>query len=451
MSVPSLPDQNLMNALSGDIRLLGNLLGRVIREQHGEEAFNLVEEVRLTAKARRGGNDEATARLITLISGLDQDAQRILVKAFTLYFQLINIAEDQQRIRVLRQREAADTEPVSIRRAVLALQQTGIDAPAMRELLNKVRVRLVMTAHPTESKRKEVLVKLRHIAGMIERRDRRNLLSREQAALETALLEVIEGMWQTRISRASVATVADEVDYGLYFLTNTIMDVTGDIYLQLEQALRESYPDEDWSDLPAILSFASWVGGDRDGNPNVTPAVTLETLDALRRAAQQRYLHDLAFLGEHLTQSQDEVAVSPALNAALMDHDTLARRFPGEVYRQLMTVIRQRLSEDAYQTGADLLSDLQLVEQSLLQNRGRYVAKGMLGSLMGRIRLFGLHLVPLEIREDARRHAAALDEIFRAYGTCENYLALSEQERQALLTREIANSRPLFPLIPRFS
>ncbi|MCC6904463.1 MAG: phosphoenolpyruvate carboxylase, partial [Anaerolineae bacterium] len=118
---------------------------------------------------------------------------------------------------------------------------------------------------------------------------------------------------------------------------------------------------------------------------------------------------------------------------------------------QLMTVIRQRLSEDAYQTGADLLSDLQLVEHSLLQNRGRYVAKGMLGSLMGRIRLFGLHLVPLEIREDARRHAAALDEIFRAYGTCENYLALSEQERQALLTREIANSRPLFPLTPRFS
>jgi len=155
---------DLSNLLSADIRLLGNLLGNVIREQHNDAAFDLVEKVRQAAKARRRGDQTAAAELRTTIENLDLDSLRVLSKAFTNYFQLINIAEDQQRIRVLRQREAKGALPESIETAIVDLKKAGIDAAAMRTILNKLSVRLVVTAHPSEAKRKEVLIKLRHIA-----------------------------------------------------------------------------------------------------------------------------------------------------------------------------------------------------------------------------------------------------------------------------------------------
>ena len=218
----SLPPEKLLLPLGKDIRLLGNLLGRVIREQCGDDGFELVEKVRLTAKARRSGEASAADRLADTINNQDLDSLRVLIKAFTHYFQLINIAEDQHRVRVLRQREAENGLVVSIDAAINNLHAAGASAEDVRELLDKVRVRLVLTAHPTEAKRKEILVKLRHIAQMITIRDVQRLLPREERALETALLEEIEEMWQTQITRASQPTAIDEMDFGLYFITNTI-------------------------------------------------------------------------------------------------------------------------------------------------------------------------------------------------------------------------------------
>ncbi|MBI5927663.1 MAG: phosphoenolpyruvate carboxylase [Chloroflexi bacterium] len=435
--------------LSTDIRFLGNLLGGIIREQHGNEAFELVEAVRRTAKARRNLEAGATEELTTLINSLNLEQRRILVKAFSNYFQLINIAEDHQRIRTLRQREHEENLTESIGEAIQNLHANGLTADEVRATLEQISVRLVLTAHPSEAKRKEVLVKLRHITQLMASKEQHTVLPREQQALEKALAEEIEELWQTQPTRASKATVADEVDFGLYFVTSVIMDVKISIYEELEAALRQYYPDADWSNLPVVLRFASWIGGDRDGNPNVTPEVTLETLKTLREAAQQVYLHEIEFLREHLTQSVEEVGVSDALVESVNGGGN--SKYAGEIYRQKMESIWWQLKSGIYKTGDDLLEDLQLVQTSLMEHQGRRVARGVLQELILKVRVFGLHLVPLEVREDARLHAAALDEIFHHYGLERNYLQLPEEEKQFLLSREIANPRPLFPIELNFS
>jgi phosphoenolpyruvate carboxylase len=447
-----LTTREISSPLGADIRLLGNLLGTIIKEQHGEEAYALVEKVRQTAKARRAGDPQATATLQQIIQGISLDQKRVLIKAFSNYFQLINIAEDQQRIRTLREREATHAGRLeeSIGAAIEDLKGAGINATQMRELLCKISVRLVLTAHPSEAKRKEVLIKLQHIAEIMVQRDRQHLLPREQTRFENQILAEIEELWQTRPTRVARANVADEVDFGLYFITSAIMDAVVRIYDELRGSLETHYPAEDWSNLPPLLRFASWIGGDRDGNPNVTPEVTLETLRTLRNAAKEVYLNDLRFLSQHLTQSADEVTISQELLDKVTE-DGVDKRYPTEFYRQQINLISQRLTRDEYSDWITLYDDLALIETSLRRNKGKYSASGHLRHLLQKVRLFGLHLVPLDVREDARLQANALDDMLRTYGITPSYKALSEAEKQALLTREIANPRPFFPIEPQFS
>ncbi len=443
------------SALSADIKLLGNLLGEIIREQHGDSALQLVEQIRASAKARRkdgrGEDRQAATALMTAIDNLDLTSKQILIKAFSNYFQLINIAEDQQRIRVLRQRETAGKLDESIDEAIAALREAGLSAKDVRALLDRLCVRLVLTAHPSEAKRKEILLKLREIAQKILLRDRQKLLPREQKALEAALAEEIEELWQTRSTRSSHAKVSDEVDFGLYFLTEVITDLVIDIYADLRASLEAYYPGEDWSTLPELLRFASWIGGDRDGNPNVTADVTMETLATHRRAARQLYLREVGYLREHLTQSTREVGVSKVMLESMNDAHLGETARPDEIYRQKMSSIWTKLSVDGYNTTQELLDDLLMVDKSLRQNRGKHVADGSLQRLIQKVRIFGLHLVPLDVREDAQRHLATLDELFRHYGQAEHYIDLPEDEKQVLLTREIASPRPFFPADPTFS
>jgi phosphoenolpyruvate carboxylase len=446
-----------LSALSADIRQLGNLLGEIIREQHGDEALALVERIRAIAKNRRKSESDpdydpqATAALMAEIEGLDLESKRILIKAFSNYFQLINIAEDMQRIRVLRQREMNGTLGESIDAAIKTLRDTGLDAAAVRALLDKLCVRLVLTAHPSEAKRREVLVKLRQITQTMSIRDRQTVLPREKRALDEALAEEIEELWQTRPTRAQRTTVADEVGHGLYFLTTTIMDVVVDLYTDLQYSLEKYYPEGDWRDLPIVLRYASWIGGDRDGNPNVTSDVSMETLDTMQRAARQAYLNEIAFLREHLTQSANEVSISPELVESVSRVGAPPARNADEIYRRKMDLIWGHLNADGYKTTEEFLNDLLMIDQSLRQHRGLHVANGTLHRLIQKVRVFGLHLLPLDIREDAQRHAAALDELFRYYGQCDSYIALPEEEKQALLTHEIASPRPFFPAEPAFS
>ena len=432
-------------SLSNDIHTLGNLLGIIIQEQDGVDAYNLVEEIRTVSKARRSGDSNAAFKLADRLENTSLDSKNVLIKAFSNYFQLINIAEDLQRIRVIRDREAKGTLKESIYDAIRTLKEHGKSAMEMKSLLHQTRLRLVFTAHPSEAKRQEILIKLRHIAQMMEDQDRRTLLPIEQERMKANLAAEIEELWQTRPIRASKKQVSDEVDFGIYFITSVVMDVVIDIYEELQIALEEFYPKEDWSDLPPVLRYASWIGGDRDGNPNVTTDVTLQTLDTLHKAARDVYLSEIRFLFQHLTQDTENFGVSSALQDAVAVDENSVQLFSGEAYRQQMNSIYTRLENDNYRSSRDLLNDLLLVQDSLKQNKGTRVAMGEVQRLIRKVRLFGLHLVPLEVREDAGLHAAALEEIFDYYEIVEEYVALPEAEKQELLTEEIRNKRPLFP------
>ncbi|HYO88174.1 MAG TPA: phosphoenolpyruvate carboxylase [Candidatus Limnocylindrales bacterium] len=442
---------DLNAALRADVKYLGGLLGRVIADQHGADALALVELTRTQAKARRTEDPDGPGELYDSLERLSTEHLGVLIKAFSNYFQLINIAEDQQRIRVLRQREAEGRLDESLPAALQTLRDGGLEAAGMRTILGRLGLRLVMTAHPSEAKRKEVLIKLREVARRMRLKDL-DLLPREQQALELSLLEEIEELWQTRPTRSARPTVLDEVDFGMYFLINSVMDSTIDLYADLRAALREVFPEETWDVLPPVLRYASWIGGDRDGNPNVTAEITLDTLRRMRLAVRKAYLDDLAFLSDHLTQSVDEVDVSNELIERLQAlGGAVPERGADELYRHMIAKIAARLEEDAYPDGDALLADLLIIERSLVAHRGQFVASGSLRRLIEKVRLFDLYLVPLDVREDARLHRAALDEMLRAYGMAEHYAELPEEEKQALLRREIQSRRPIFPVEATFS
>jgi phosphoenolpyruvate carboxylase len=428
-------------ALSQDIKLLGGLLGQIIREQHGEAALDLVEQIRLLARSRRAGDPQAATQLAATIRSTSLPEKRILIHAFSNYFQLINIAEDRQRIRVLREREAAGTLRETVESAIADLKARGVPAERVAELLRQLRLRFVLTAHPSEAKRTEVLIKLGRIATLLESGP---LLAREENALVAGLSEEIESLWQTRPVRASQRAVADEVDFGRYFLVSCILDAVVELYEDLYAALERHYPEIAWADLHRLLRYGSWIGGDRDGNPNVTPEVTLAAIQTMRDAARAVYLQDLDFLTGHFTQdsaafgARSDLPSSPELEA----------RFPEERHRQAIAAIRARLASDGYADRTRLLDDLRAVQDSLRRHGARRAAEGQLRRLIRKVRLFGLHLAPLDIREDARLQSAALGELFERYGMTADYAALPETEKQKLLAAEIASPRPLFPPDP---
>ncbi len=439
--------------LSADIRLLGDLLGIIIHEQQGAEIFDLVEEVRMLTKARRNGDANASDAMRQRIQNTTFHQKQMLIKAYGNYLQLINIAEDMHRIRTLRRREVERGVSESIEHAIRTFHEQNVPAQKIREALHKIHTRLVLTAHPSEAKRQEVLVKLRDIADMLSVMEQRKgqLLPREESRLRDDILRRIEQLWLTRTTRAVRATVRDEVEYGLYFLTNVIMTVVAEVYDGLSQALNEYYPDEDWSDIPAILTFGAWMGGDRDGNPHVTPEATLATIEQMRKAVREVYLADIAYIRDRLTQHMDEVTVSDELMMRWPASTYGQQRYIGEIYREVMDSIYEQLRDNAYPSSAELLNDLRIVSDSLINHHSHYSAEGTLVWLIRKIEVFGLHLAPLDIREDARLHRAAVTEILESYRIVEDYEALSETEKQAILTREIANSRPLFPVTANFS
>jgi phosphoenolpyruvate carboxylase len=443
---------NVDDRLWADVVFLGELLGEIIRQLEGQHALDQEERIRKIAIDRRVGAPDAATQLANEIRKTTLDEKRILIKAFSNFFQLTNIAEDQQRVRRLREYEQARDGLVreSIAEAIHGFYQQGLDADAVRAVLNRLRIRLVLTAHPSEAKRREILVKLRRIAALMARRDRETLLPREAAALQDELLEAIEEMWLTRPIRAVQTTVFDEVEFGLYFLTTVVMDSVLDIYEELRHYLRKYYPDDakNWDDLPIILRYSSWIGGDRDGNPNVTTDITLGTLTRQYDAARRVYLDEVAQLRDHLTHGEGETNVSATLQAALNAYQTQHPTNPqyiGEPYRQMLDVIWHKLNDSVYRRADDLLGDLSLIVESLRTQHSQHIASGRLERFMRKVQLFGLHLMPLEIREDAGLHAEALHELFQTYNIADNYLALPEDQKQALLTAEIPNKRPLFP------
>lgn len=428
------------------------MLGEVIVDLEGQTTFEIEERARSLARARRGGDITAGEELRALIADQSLTVLRALIKAFSTYFQLINLAEDAQRVRVLRRRELAGDLGESLEDAIGRLAVARPDEAGRRQVLDSLAARLVLTAHPTEAKRSVVLAKLRAIARALADLRISELLPRERRKLEHGIRSAIVSLWQTATARVERPPVLDEVYHALYFLTQTTIEVVPEIETTLEQLAADRLGIKDWRGS-GVVRYGTWAGGDRDGNPAVTPRTTISALEAARQEAQKFYLQQVDRLSEQLSQASSEVAVSEELMRSLAGDArgdgrlaaTLESRYAGEPYRQKLGFIAARLAAGAYRSGAELERDLLLMRRSLEANGAAIVANAGLDRLLRQVASFGLELAALEVRQEAGRHHQAIDELLAASGR-PGYLDLAGDAREQLLA-ELADSPRLKPVL----
>jgi phosphoenolpyruvate carboxylase len=442
-----------MDALRENVHMLGDLVGQVVREQAGEHIFGLVEEVRLAAIATRASTAPDVSSehgLLQWAEGLSTAELTQIVRAFTVYFHLINVAEQHHRVRRLNERGRSDEPlPESIAAAVLRLRERGIPADHVVALLPQLRVRPVFTAHPSEVRRPTLLQHLERCATLLAEHDQYRADPRRCVAIEDALRESISVLWQTAETRSERPQVVDEAQSVMRVLSGTIYDVVPAVQRTLETVVRGTTA----ASPPAPESYAtfrlgSWVGGDRDGNPFVTPEVTVAAARLARTAVLRRYQDDVQEIGRDLSISLRLSGASAELLGSLeRDRADLGTQvvpqWADEPYRRKCGLIAERLrrtAEDepgAYPGPAALLADLRLLRDSLLAHRGTRMAGGALWDLETRVRAFGFALCELEVRQHAARFHAAAAELL-GLGRGLPYAELVEPERAAALERQLA-------------
>ena len=447
-----------------DIRLLGRMLGDVIREQEGVEAYELVERIRkLSVAFRRDADQEADRALKSLLKSLSGEQAVSVIRAFTYFSDLANLAEDRHHIRrrIIHER-AGDTHEGSIEVALARLRWAGIQPRTIVQTLARSYVSPVLTAHPTEVQRKSILDAERSIAQLLAARDEialralpRDALSpRELAAVESQIRARILQLWQTRLLRFTKLTVADEIENALSYYEATFLREIPKLYDNLERALGVS-------PVASFLRMGMWIGGDRDGNPNVN-AQTLE--HALRRqceVALRHYLTEIHWLGGELSQSALLVQVSPAMRA-LADRspdtnehrqDEPYRRALAGMYARLAATLRELTGGEAarhalapqntYAQAQDLLDDLCTIRDSLIASHGQDLVAQRLAPLIRAVEVFGFHLATMDLRQSSDQHEAVVAELLAAARIETDYARLDEAARRSLLVKLLCDARPL--------
>lgn len=440
--------------LRRDVRMLGALLGEVIREQAGDEVYEWVERIRASAKSfRRNHADTSRRALVEAVQGVPEHLRGQVIRSFAVYFELVNLAEQQHRIRRRRdyERQISTTAERTLRWAVESLKHAGMTAAQVKDHLQKLGIELVLTAHPTEAQRRTVLEKHQTIAHVLQALDDPHLTAREREALMARLKTEIVLLWQTRPLRKTRPTVLDEVRGGLYFLSEVLFDVLPELHNELEQQLQQNYPD--WSfELPNLVRFGSWMGGDRDGNPNVTADVTWNTLMLHGETVMQKYIERMQALARELSVSCEVSGVDEELVARVRargdDSDEVYRAYAGHILTMLDNTRRTWRGEqvregDVYHSPDDLAADLALMERSLRAHGGRDIARVKLKPLLRQVTLFGFHLATLDIRQHSGLHEQAVGECLGLAGLCSDYAGRSERDRVNLLTRVLQDPRPL--------
>ena len=456
--------------LRRDVRALGMELGQVLREHAGRELYDLVERVRALAKRRRGaesgGGDadaaEAEAELRSLIAGLEGEQLRPLILALSRFFDLSNLAEDRHRVRVLRERERErhpHPRSQSIGAAVLALKEAGHSAEEVQALLDRLHIEPVFTAHPTEAKRRTVRKLIRRLREGLTSLDDTGLLPRERSRLIGEIRAHLAALWATEPLRPRKPEVLEEVRRSL-FVVDSLWEVIPQLMLNLKRALAETYADHDFRVRPPF-SFGSWIGGDRDGNPFVTDRVTAETLALLRHQAVRLHLREVIQLDSLLTLSDEYAAINEPLRTAIAraiaEDDELAGRVealnPHEMYRHWLAAVRLRLertSQDAelggdggriegslspYRSAAELEADLLLIDASLRDSGYAALAEADLAEWLERVRVFGLHVARLDVREDSRMLHRVVGRLAAIAGLRDDYEGLDEAGKVAFLSQ----------------
>lgn len=458
MKVPSV--------LERDFDSLVDLLHGVVVEQAGEPLMHRLREICQLARERRAGLPGAEARLAEMIHSTSEEDLYGIVRALSVFFDLANLAEDCQRVRVLHRREREHypkPRGESIGAAIARLRKDGLDEAAMQALLDRLMIELVFTAHPTEAKRRVARRLLNELRQLLQALDHSDVSPFEREEANDKILAVLTMLWQTDMLRPKRPGVIDEVERGL-FVAQGLWDVLPRIYRDLREALAENYPGATFK-IDRFLRFGSWIGGDRDGNPFVTAAVTEQTLSLQRRAAINLHLGRCKELSRLLNMSTRQVPASAALIAAVesaCEQSTelaarIKRYLPNEVYRRWLNVIHFRLElthkfvEErpfgdpgplCYGHAAELEADVRLMVESLEQHHGARIVQCYLQDWLDRVQVFGLHMTALDVRQDSRVHNDVLTEIFKQLKLTDDYVNLPEGEKQALLAKLLQTLPP---------
>ena len=444
--------------------MLGRILGDVIREQEGTAAFDLVERVRqLSIAFRRDADADADQALKRLLKSLSGEQTVSVIRAFTYFSHLANLAEDRHQIRRHgAQERAGEPGEGSIEVALARLRSAGISPRTISQTLAQAHLSPVLTAHPTEVQRKSILDAERHIANLLVERDeiksqalpRDALAPRELAANEVKIRARVLQLWQTRLLRFTRLTVADEVENALSYYESTFLREIPKLYAGLERALGQE-------PVASFLRMGQWIGGDRDGNPNVSA----QTLDyALRRQAEvalRHYLTEVHYLGGELSLSSMLVNVTPDMQALAQSSPDDSQHRQDEPYRRALTGIYARLAatlkaltggdaarhavapQNPYSRPQDFLADLQTIRASLLAHHAQALVAQRLHPLVRAVEVFGFHLATVDLRQSSDQHELVVAELLATARVEASYGKLAESDKRTLLLRLLEDARPL--------
>lgn len=441
--------------LMEDIRLLGRILGEVIREQEGRDAYELVERVRKLSVAFRLKRDAQAGKTFDkLLKSLSGDQTVSVIRAFSYFSHLANIAEDRHHVRRREIHDRAGSlAEGSLAFALERLHEAGVRPNEIAKTLQHGFISPVLTAHPTEVQRKSILDAERAVAELVGARDDLHT-EREKRDNEMLIRARVTQLWQTRMLRYSKLTVADEIENALSYYHSTFLRQIPKLYAELEEAL----PGHEFN---SFLRMGHWIGGDRDGNPNVTAATLRHALKRQSEVALRHYLTEIHELGAELSISALLATVSPAMQA-------LAERSPDrnehrldEPYRRALTGMYARLAatlhaltgtealrhavapQDPYAAPGELLADLRIIEQSLRSHHAEALIAPRLKPLIRAVQVFGFHLATLDLRQSSDQHEAVIAELLATARISPDYSALDETRRRALLLQLLGDARPL--------
>jgi phosphoenolpyruvate carboxylase len=456
--------------LRNDIRLLGRILGDTVRDQEGADVFDLVERIRQTSIRFHRDNDKPARRELELILDSMSISQTVrIVRAFSYFSHLANVAEDQNNIRQMRARSKAGDAPIpgTLALALSHARAAGISAADLRKFFATAQVSPVLTAHPTEVRRKSTIDREMEIAALLDRRERVQLTPEELAADDEQLRRAVLTLWQTNILRRTKLTVLDEVANGLSFYDYTFLHEVPRLHCALEDRLNEGEGAAQ-GELASFLRMGSWIGGDRDGNPFVTAEVMRNTLKMQSSRVLRFYLDELHVLGAELSLAAHLADVSKDLRSLSERSPDTSPHRKGEPYRLAVSGIYARLAATAarldvettrapvgqaapYANSSEFKADLDIIYRSLISNNSRVIARGRLRHLRRAVDCFGFHLARLDIRQNSAVHERTVAELIDAATPGMSYMALNEEARISLLASELRSSRPLTSAFVKYS
>lgn len=457
--------------LTTHITTLTQIMEQLSDERSGKDFIKLLGEFPLdSVKALDGGDEAELKRLQQVVADLPGDEIKEYLRIYTTFFHLVNSLEQHEISRINRKREFEETPEKprneSILEAVSKMKKAGYTLEQAIGVFETMDIQPTITAHPTEARRRSVLTKQHEISDMISRVGTESMTEDEVRFTKKEILNQMKLLLMTDEVRAERMSVEDEVENGLFFFTHTIWDVVPTLYKDIRQALETYYGGA--GEIPIVLKYRSWIGSDRDGNPNVTSSVTWRTVIEQRKTALKMYIRKLDHLRRYLSVSYKETKISDGLRLSLRDEETAnplselyERRYQREPYRRKLTHMMQYIQEQlnalslekedvlkvgAKYTSVDFVTDLELIRDSLIENNLPGLAEqGRLQDLIICAKTFGFHLTALDIRQHSRLHEETVEELLSKGKVMEGYTKLSELEKIEVLEKELQNPRPLSP------